>query len=83
MIGKPEIWVFSLIAIGLLGGFFVSFLRILSLWIRHKTDSLLRKLLWSIILLFPLIGWVLYGGLYLPPPIQAEDLRAKESSGAP
>jgi membrane associated rhomboid family serine protease len=59
----------------------VSIYLILTLWIRHRRDGLLTRCLWSCVLLVPVIGWVFYGGLYQPPPVQSEDLRAKESSG--
>ncbi len=60
----------------------VSIYLIALLWTRHRRDGVLKRCLWSCILLVPVIGWVFYGGLYQLPPVQSEDLRARESSGA-
>ena len=59
----------------------ISAALILSLWLRHRRDHLLKRLGWSLVLLVPVIGWVLYGGLYRPPPVQRDDLRARETLG--
>ena len=45
----------------------ISLCLIVQHWLTHRDDSTLRKLFWSFVLLFPLAGWVLYGGLYRPP----------------
>jgi len=45
----------------------VSGALILHLWTVHRTDSLLRRLFWSLVLLIPLYGWVFYGGFYRAP----------------
>jgi len=57
----------------------VSVSLIVSLWIRHRRDSLLKRCLWSCVLFVPLIGWVFYGGLYQPPSVQPDDMRAKQT----
>ena len=59
----------------------VSASLILCLWIRHRRDSLFKRCLWSLVLLVPVIGWIFYGGLYQPPSVQPEDMRAKETPG--
>jgi hypothetical protein len=38
------------------------------LWRVHVHDRFSRKLLWSLILLVPVIGWVFYGAWYTPLP---------------
>jgi uncharacterized membrane protein len=45
----------------------VSLCLITQLWLAHRSDSTLRKLLWSFVLIVPLVGWVFYGGFYRPP----------------
>ena len=59
----------------------ISAALILSLWVRHRRDTILKRLGWSLVLLVPVIGWVLYGGLYRPPPVQPKDMRAQETTG--
>jgi len=59
----------------------ISAALILSLWVRSRHDHLLKRLGWSLVLLVPVIGWVFYGGLYRPPPVQPKDLRAQETTG--
>lgn len=51
----------------LAAGVLVSLCLIAHLWLTHRGDSTLRKLLWSFVLLAPLVGWVFYGGFYRPP----------------
>ena len=47
----------------------ISLRFILRLWLhaRHRDTSAIKKLVWSIVMLFPVIGLVLYGGLYRIP----------------
>jgi hypothetical protein len=59
----------------------ISATLILSLWVRHRRDTVLKRLGWSLVLLVPVIGWVFYGGLYRPPPIEPKDLQAQETTG--
>ena len=42
----------------------VSLILIAHLWIFHRTDKLGRKVLWSALLLLPVLGWALYGAFY-------------------
>jgi hypothetical protein len=46
----------------------VSAWLIAQLWRTHPHDRFSRKLLWSLILLVPVIGWVFYGAWYTPLP---------------
>jgi hypothetical protein len=50
------------------------------LWRMHTHDRFSRKLLWSLILLVPVIGWVFYGAWYTPLP--SNTTRAPRSFGA-
>jgi hypothetical protein len=49
------------------------------LWIRAR-GSVTRKLLWTPVVLVPVIGPLFYGAIYDPPSEQDEDLRAAESN---
>ena len=40
---------------------------ILTLWLRHGQDSGVKKMFWSLVLLIPVFGWVMYGGFHKPP----------------
>ena len=59
----------------------ISVALIVSLWVRYRHDHVLKRLGWSLVLLVPVIGWVFYGGLYRPPPVQPKDMRAQETPG--
>ena len=73
-------WTPLTIAAATLSGL-ISAVLILSLWVRHRRDTVLKRLAWSLVLLVPVIGWVLFGGLYRPPPVQPKDMRAQETTG--
>ena len=68
-------WIPVTIAAVALSGL-ISVALIVSLWVRHRHDHLLKRLGWSLVLLVPVIGWVFYGGLYRPPPVQPKDMQA-------
>jgi len=53
------------IVTGVCGG--ISLVIIISMWMNHKHDWVIKKLFWTLILCLPVIGWILYGGLYDPP----------------
>jgi hypothetical protein len=38
------------------------------LWNNHRSDSVVKKLFWSLVLCVPFIGWVFYGAFYTPLP---------------
>ena len=42
----------------------VSVTLIIILWRSHPNDSIPKKVLWTIILVIPLAGWLFYGGMY-------------------
>jgi hypothetical protein len=42
----------------------ITALLIVHLWGTHSEDALAKKIIWSIVLLIPLIGWVLYANCY-------------------
>lgn len=44
------------------------------LW--RRKDRLIVRLVWSLLLLVPILGPLFYAGFYRPPPVQSEDLRA-------
>jgi hypothetical protein len=54
---------------------------IIHLWVRHPVDTVLKRLIWSVVLLLPFVGWILYGAFYSPPPVQPKDMRAKDTLG--
>lgn len=53
--------------------------EIISLYCIYKLwkgcDKFLKKVLWSFILVIPLLGPIFYGGMHNPPPPQSEDLK--------
>ena len=40
---------------------------LMMLWLRHRNDAVIKKVFWSVVILFPLFGWIMYGGFYTPP----------------
>ena len=36
------------------------------LWLKHRGDPVLKRLLWSIALCVPFFGWLAYGAFYTP-----------------
>ena len=64
--------VFSLMSLGvysifILGWALGSGTLIIGLWVKHRHDSGIKKLFWSVVLLFPVFGWLFYGAFYTPP----------------
>ena len=53
------------IAIGI-GAFclWISVSLIIRLWFIHRKEHFAKKLVWSVILLIPLFGWLAYGGCF-------------------
>jgi hypothetical protein len=45
----------------------VSVSLILHMWFVHRRQALIKKLLWSFVLLVPLFGWLFYGGCFQLP----------------
>lgn len=56
---------------------------ILSLWKNYKKDKLNKKIIWTIILCVPGIGWIFYGGFYKAPGINFLKAKGKASGWAP
>ena len=47
----------------------ISVSLILHLWFVHRRESFAKKVLWSFVLLFPLLGWLFYAGCFrIPDP---------------
>ena len=61
----------------------VSGYLIFNLWRSHPQDSLIKRILWTAVLMIPFLGWIFYGGLYQVPEEQSPDMRAKPSSWIP
>jgi hypothetical protein len=45
---------------------YISVCLILRIWIIHRRAGFLRKMVWSLIVLIPLFGWLAYGGCFRP-----------------
>jgi hypothetical protein len=44
------------------------------LWLKHRSDPLYKKILWSFVLCVPFFGWLLYGAFYTP--LSENDVKA-------
>ncbi len=66
-------WIFAITGVLSLAG-------IGHLWIKHHRDRTFKRLLWSLILLIPGLGLLLYGCLYHPPNAQATSMQCDETS---
>jgi hypothetical protein len=60
----------------------VSFSLIARLWLIHRQRSVIAKLLWSIVLLVPLFGWIAYGAFFAPPPVSSNRAPTEHSRDA-
>jgi hypothetical protein len=63
--GKPSAGTIILI------GFYawISLGLIATLWLKHRHEKLGRKIQWTLVILLPPIGWILYLGLFKPPGV--------------
>lgn len=52
-----------------LGAFclWISVSLIIRMWVIHRRAAFLKKVVWSVVLFLPLLGWLLYGGLFQVP----------------
>jgi hypothetical protein len=39
---------------------------IIRLWLKYKSESVPKKILWSLVLCVPFFGWLVYGAFYSP-----------------
>jgi hypothetical protein len=46
---------------------FVSLCLIARLWVLHRCDRVIGKLIWSLVLCIPLFGWIFFIAFYRPP----------------
>ena len=74
--GHPH-WHLAVLFLALFCGW-VSLFLIVRLWTVHRRDSLLKRVLWTVILCVPFFGWLFYGGCYTPPP--ENDIRVSANS---
>jgi hypothetical protein len=44
----------------------VSIVLMIRVWFVHRKAPFFKKLIWSMVLLFPLFGWLVYGGFFRP-----------------
>ena len=57
----------------------LSLVLIVRLWMRHARDTMIKKIFWSFVLLFPLLGVFLYAVFYDPPAPQGPADQAEAS----
>ncbi len=62
---------------------FVSFCMITRLWVLHRRERVLRKLVWSLILFVPLFGWLFFAAFYQPPEALSWTGHAEHGRDAP
>ena len=56
----------------------LSVVCVIHLW-KYSEGSVPRKLVWSAVMLFPIMGPLMYGAIYDAPSEQDEDSRAAET----
>jgi hypothetical protein len=59
----------------------VGVFMITRLWHRAPKASLLQRIVWSVLLLIPLLGPILYGFISLDPSVHSEDVGDHSSGG--
>lgn len=45
----------------------ISLILIGCIWIKHRNVSVISRIFWSLVVLIPALGWMLYLGLFRPP----------------
>jgi hypothetical protein len=60
---------------------FVALLTIVNLWFRKRRMRVITRLLWSVVLLVPLFGVLLYGLTRSDPEAHGEDVGDHSSGG--
>jgi type VI protein secretion system component VasK len=66
----------------LLSSLCVSLFMALRMWLRHSDKPFFLKIVWTLVLLIPIVGWILYLGLFQPPPVQPLSHRARGDDAA-
>jgi hypothetical protein len=61
----------------------ISLLLIVHLWLRKSKVPDCQRCLWSILLLVPLFGWLLYGFIASAPESHPDEMREHWRSNAP
>ena len=61
---------------------FVGLCLIARLWTLHRRDRIISKVVWSIILLLPIFGWLFFAAFYRPPDALSWTNRAEYGSDA-
>jgi hypothetical protein len=60
----------------------ISLSLIARLWFIHRQRSFMAKLIWSIVLLVPLFGWIAYGAFFAPPSVSSNRAPTEHSRDA-
>ncbi len=58
----------------------VSSCLILRMWFIHRRGAFRKKLIWSVILLLPLLGWLFYGAFFTMPDVSDTPCPTEHSS---
>lgn len=73
---KQEPTLMSYIVLGIIGILYlISLVCLWKLW--QKQDPILKRVVWSLVLLIPFFEPIFYGDWYRPPSVQPEDQRAR------
>ncbi|HEY5894687.1 MAG TPA: hypothetical protein VIT91_15810 [Chthoniobacterales bacterium] len=72
----PAIWIGALCL-------WISLSLIARMWVVHRKTPFLTKLLWSFVLLVPVLGWLFYGGLFRVPGSNDTECPTEHSRDAP
>jgi hypothetical protein len=70
------------VAIGAIKAF-VSLCLIARLWLLHRRDRVVAKLVWSLALCIPLFGWIFFAAFYRPPEALGWTGHAEHGRDAP
>ena len=70
------------VAIGAIWAF-VSLCLIARLWLLHRRDRVVAKLVWSLALCIPLFGWIFFAAFYRPPEALGWTGHAEHGRDAP
>ncbi len=59
----------------------VSVALVIRMWVLYRRVSLVKKLIWSVVLLVPFFGWFFYGGCFQIPDYHNTPIGPGDSSG--
>jgi len=65
--------------IGIIASGSISAFLIARLWMKKEGCSAIDRILWTIVLILPVIGWIFFACFHNPPSVQPKELQGRFS----